>query len=411
MKTIKELVQDSDNINKFMAQAASDKAENHLLAQIDDVYAQEVYLTLLISVAEASGQFDESAENPLTYVCKIAAAFDKAPDMQEILRRSLLIDEKVLTDYAVTLNQHGLQNLFLFDALTLMSIYAKDNSDALAYVTGIAEIFGTGKDGLQEILIIVKNTLNRKDGFEHKFEKINCFELLPYIRKNCKNIFIDAPDIFFADFESLTDFNSRFEHILTLANKKLVHFRNIYLHDKKFSCNISETENVEIDNCKFEKLTEDKVFEFEVNGDSYTFPDEIRLFTFKGIKTVTVINSAFFDMISNLIDYRSSSGVFFSEYNARGILMWSHTLNEFNLNKCTFKNCFFREMFPGANFGLYRDGNRYMTFIDKFSRNNFTLDEYIDNATINLERDWLTGGHNVKHVNIDDNIRENSFEP
>ena len=393
-----------------MAQASDNKAENHLPAKIDDVYAQEVYLTLLISVAEAAGKFDENAENPIIYVCKIAAALDKTPDMQEVLRRSLLIDEKVLTDYAVTLNQHGLQNLFLFDALTMMTIYAKDNSEVLTYITGIAEIFGTGKHGLQEISIIVKCTLNGQNGFEHKFDKINCFELLPYIRKNCKNIFIDAPDIFFADFENLTDFNDRFEHILTLTNKKLVYFRNIYLHDKKFSCHISETENVEIDSCKFEKLTEDKIFEFEVNGDSYTFPDEIRLFTFEKIQTINITHCEFFDMISNLIDYRNSSEVFFTGYRARGILMWTHTADEFNLHKCNFKNCFFREMFPGTNYGLYRDGNRFMTFIDKFSRNNFTLDEYIDKATINFECDGLTGGHNVKQVNIDDNTTENSFE-
>ena len=123
MKTIQELIRDADNLNKFM-KAATHETQNHLLAAIDDEYAHDVYLTLLMSVAETAGQFDETKDNPLTYVCKIAAELPVAPDMQEIFRRSLLIDEKILNDYSVALKQQDLQNLLLFDALT-MQIYTR----------------------------------------------------------------------------------------------------------------------------------------------------------------------------------------------------------------------------------------------------------------------------------------------
>ena len=124
MKTVQELIRDADSLNKLMA--TTHETQNHLLATIDDEYAQDVYLTLLMSVAETAGQFDETKDNPLAYVCKIATELSVTPDMQEIFRRSLLIDEKILNDYSVTLKQHNLQNLLLFDALTMQILYAKD---------------------------------------------------------------------------------------------------------------------------------------------------------------------------------------------------------------------------------------------------------------------------------------------
>ena len=126
MKTVQELIRDADSLNKFMT--VTHEAQNHLLATINDEFAQDVYLTLLMSVAETAGQFDETKDNPLAYVCKIAAELLVAPDLQEIFRRSLLINEKILNDYSITLKQHNLQNLLLFDALTMQILYAKDNA-------------------------------------------------------------------------------------------------------------------------------------------------------------------------------------------------------------------------------------------------------------------------------------------
>ena len=200
MKTVQELIRDADNLNKFMA--AAHETQNHLLATIDDEYAHDVYLTLLMSVAETAGQFDETKDNPLSYVCKIAAELPVAPDMQEIFRRSLLLDEKTLNDHAVTLRQHGLQNLLLFDALTMQILYAKDAAQSAEYIAGLANIFGTGKDGLAEILLTVKAVINRQNEFAQKFRHVNCFEFLPYLRRSCKNIFVESADTFFMDFET-----------------------------------------------------------------------------------------------------------------------------------------------------------------------------------------------------------------
>ena len=215
MKTVQELIRDADSLNKFMA--STHETQTHLISTIDDEYAQDVYLTLLMSVAETAGQFDETRNNPLAYVCKIAAELPVTPDMQEIFRRSLLIDEKILNDYSVTLKQHNLQNLLLFDALTMQILYAKDATQMSEYIAGLANIFGTGTNGLSEILLIVKAVINREKNFSHKFQHINCFEFVPYLLLNCKNLVVEAADVFLMDFETERDVKNDSLYPLTLS--------------------------------------------------------------------------------------------------------------------------------------------------------------------------------------------------
>ena len=410
MKTVQEFIRDADNLNKFMTDAAAQKFENHLLATIDDEYTRNVYLTLLISVAETSGEIDETADNPIAYVCRIAAALPVAPDMQEIFRRSLLIDEKVLDDYSVTLKQRGLQNLLLFDALTMQILYAKNAAQLAEYIAGLANIFGTGKDGLGEILSTVKAVINRQEEFKQKFQHVNCFEFLPYLRRSCKNIFVEAADTFFMDFEAERDVTNDLQHPLTLANKKIVHFRNVYLHDKKFSFNVKETTTAEFENCRFENLMDNSVKEFEVHGSQYSFPDEIRLLAFEQVGTVKIVGCKFAGMINNLIDYRESYTILaYSEYVNRGILILIGDINQFTVHDCEFKDCFFRELMPKttfAPFGSWTGG----LIRDKFTPNNFTLDDYLKCAKINFERDRLVGGYDIKSHDIKNISVINSFQ-
>ena len=409
MKTVQELIRDADNLNKFMADAAEHKAQNHLLATIDDEYTRNVYLTLLISAAEMSGQFDETEDNSIAYVCRIAAALPIAPDIQEIFRRSLLIDEKTLNDYAVTLKQRGLQNLLLFDALTMLILYAKDNAQMSEYIAGLANIFDAGKDGLGEILLIVKAVINRQEEFTHKFQHVNCFEFLPYLRGSCKNIFVTAADVFFIDFETERDVTNDLQHPLTLENKKIVHLRNAYLHNKKFSFYVKTTETAEFENCRFENLADNSVKEFDVRGNEYSFPDEIRLLSFEQVGTVKIIGCKFAGMINNLIDYRESYTILaYSEYYDRGILIFIGDVNQFIAHDCEFKDCFFRELMPKttfAPFGSWTGG----LIRDKFVPNNFTFDDYLKCAKVNFERDRLVGGYNVKSDDIKNISVVNSF--
>lgn len=409
MKTVQELIRDADSLNKFMASAH--ETQNHLLATIDDEYAQDVYLTLLMSVAETAGQFDETRDNPLDYVCKIATKLSVAPDIQEIFRRSLLIDEKILNDYSVTLKQHNLQSMLLFDALTMQILYAKDNAQMSEYIAGLANVFGTGTDGLSEILSIVKAVINREENFSQKFKHVNCFEFLPYLRRSCKNLFVEAADTFFMDFETERDVTNDLQSPLTLNNKKIVHFRNIYLHNKKFSFNINETTTAEFENCRFENLTDNQVMEFEIHGNEYSFPDEIRLLSFKQVDTVKIIGCKFVGIINNLIDYREGAAIIFSQYIDRGILVFIGDVNKFIVYDCEFKDCFFREMIMGGQYGIFRDSTsgEYMTLQEKFRPNNFTIDDYLKHAKINLERDRLVGGYNVKSDDVKNISVVNSF--
>ncbi len=409
MKTVQELIRDADSLNKFMASVH--ETQNHLLSTIDDEYAQDVYLTLLMSIAETAGQFDETRDNPLAYVCKIAAVLSVAPDMQEIFRRSLLIDEKILNDYSVTLKQHNLQNLLLFDALTMQILYAKDAAQMSEYIAGLANVFTTGTDGLSEILSIVKAVINREENFSQKFQHVNCFEFLPYLRQSCKNLFVEAADTFFMDFETEREVTNELQHPLTLNNKKIVHFRNIYLHNKKFSFNINETTIAEFENCRFENWTDKQIMEFNVRDNEYSFPDEIRLLSFKQVGTVKIIGCKFLSIINNLIDYREGTATIFSQYIDRGILVFIGDVNKFIVHDCEFKDCFFREMIIGGQYGLFRDSTsgEYMTLKEKFRPNNFTVDDYLKHAEINFERDRLVGGYNVKIDDVKNISVVNSF--
>ena len=409
MKTVQELIRDADSLNKLMA--TTHETQNHLLATIDDEYAQDVYLTLLMSVAETAGQFDETKDNPLAYVCKIATELFVTPDMQEIFRRSLLIDEKILNDYSVTLKQHNLQNLLLFDALTMQILYAKDAAQMSEYIAGLANVFDTGQDGLGEILSIVKAVINREENFSQKFRHVNCFEFLPYLRRSCKNLFVEAADTFFMDFETERDVTNDLQHPLTLNDKKIVHLRNAYFHNKKFSFNINETTTAEFENCRFENLTDKQIMEFDVRGNEYSFPDEIRLLSFKQVDTVKIIACKFVGMVNNLIDYREGAAIMFSQYIDRGILIFIGDINKFIVHDCEFKDCFFREMIIGGRYGLFRNSTsgEYMTLQEKFRPNNFTVDDYLKHAEINLERDRLVGGYNVKSDDVKNISVVNSF--
>lgn len=275
MKTVQELIRDADSLNKFTATAH--EKQNHLLATINDEYAQDIYLTLLMSVAETAGQFDETKDNPLAYVCKIAAELPVAPDMQEIFRRSLLIDEKILNDYSVTLKQHNLQNLLFFDAMTMQILYAKDAAQMSEYIAGLANIFGTGTDGLDEILSIAKTVINQQVDFDYKFQHINLQkEFLPLLRSHAKNLSVESPDVFIREFAEQTDMTEKLP--LSIAGKSLTSFRNIYIHDAKKIFNMNECEKVIFKNCKFYNI---EYFSHET------------MFRFKNVRAVNFIQCQF----------------------------------------------------------------------------------------------------------------------
>lgn len=408
-----------------MKQSGASKNALHPLTKIADAYVADVYLILLMSVAESSAQFDEAEDNSLSYVCRIAAALTETPDMQEILRRSLILDEKALNDYAVTLKQHDLQNFFMFDALTMVSLYSKDSSSIAEYIMGLANILRIDNNSLQEISTVVKSVLGRQSNFKYKFENITCYEFLPYIRQSCKNVFIEASDMIFSDFEETTDITTFINSPIECTAMKLVHFRNSYFHDKKVSFRIKETKTAEFIDCRFEKVAEEKLFEFETKGDLYTFPDEIRLFACENIGTLKIVGCKFFDIINNLIDYRNTPEFYGTRYWGRGILIWVQNIDDFTLKNCEFTNCYFRQILAkGLHCYLYYrqrmqlEKNEYIE--RKFKPGNFTLDEFKAEAWVCLNRnelsgDWLPvdsllGGGKVKHDDISDNKVINSYE-
>ena len=257
-------MQDAENINKFMEQARKN-FEYHLLSEIDDEYACEVYLILLMSVAETMGQFDETHNNPISYICGIAVALNVELDMQEIFRRSLLIDEQNLSEYAQTLNQHDIQNLFLFDALKMSVIYSKSDTKTIEYLTGLSYIFGLEKTGLKEISIIVKAVMNNTKSFRHKFKIIKMQAMiLSLFRLHFKNIFVETSDAFVIEYDKRTDVTEKLPQ--NISEKDYILLRNGYIHDKKKLFKISHCGKVQFVNCRFynmEYLSDETMFYFD----------------------------------------------------------------------------------------------------------------------------------------------------
>ena len=189
-----------------------------------------------------------------------------------------------------------------------------------------------------------------------------------------------------------------------------MHLRNVYLHDKKFSINVKATTTAEFENCRFENLSEERVREFEVRGNEYSFPDEIRLLSFEQVGTVKIIGCKFAGMINNLIDYRAGHEILaYTQYYDRGILIFIEDINQFTVRDCAFKDCFFRELMPKTTYAPFGGWTSGLMIRDKFTPGNFNLDDYLKCAQIKFERDRLVGGYNVKSDDVKNNSVTNSF--
>ena len=410
MQTVQELIKNASQLDELMTESEKNKITIHALVKIGDEYTRNVYLTLLMSTV-ALIEKTESNDNPCSYICRIATALQEKPDMQEILRRSLIIDEKTLKDYAKTLQQNDLQNLFLFDAISIFKIYDKDNATLKDYISGVAEIFAINSNSLEEIYFIAEMIMNRTDGVTKKFLHTDTMKFLPYLQKRCKNIFIESPDIFFMDYNGERDVSDVLQHPLNLENKKLVHFQNIYLHDKKFSFNVKNCQTAEFLNCRFERLTEETVKAIQEFGNVSSFPEEIRLMSFEKIETVKIQNCQFVGMISNLIDYRDSVRSYgLGDYESRGILIFVADIKQLIVHNSIFKDCFFREISVAIPMfmSIGRDGS-CMFPKDIFKPGNFTMEEYMKRAHVDFDRDILVAGYNVDSDDVENVTTENSF--
>lgn len=322
MKIIPELVRDSESFERYMKRT-SRASKKHLLAEIDDEYVWDVYLTLLTTVAGTIGNFDEKQDNPNSYICKIAAALPKSPDMQEIFRRNLLLNEKILNDHVFTLNQHVLQNIFLFDALTMITLYAKDNLGAIEYVTNLSNLLDTGADGLRELNIIVKAVMNKKKTFTQKFEHLMLSSILQILRFHFRNINVETPDALIMEYARQTDVTKKFP--VDIAGKNFVQLYNGYIHDQNKMFELTNCGKVFFINCRFENME---------------YRSEEIMFKFFLIPSVVFINCRF----ENIIGKRE--GDLFVKENIHpnvtmeGIIGYLY-YSEIFLDKVSFKNCYY----------------------------------------------------------------------
>ena len=139
-------------------------------------------------------------------------------------------------------------------------------------------------------------------------------------------------------------------------------------------------------------------------------PDDFKFLKCERCHTVSFVNCTFTNNVGSFIDFSDGPEYFFAKYDDRGLLVWIDDIYELVVRDCTFKNCYFREMFPNATYGLYSDGRNYMTFSEKFgNRNNFTYMEYVERARVDLTRGSLFGGW-TQTADISNNSIINSLQ-
>lgn len=276
MKSLQELINDADDIQKRLAQhkidlyeyaeslkenhAAVDidrlmmkashcKIERYILQDIDDEYVIGAYLQLLLSVAQVNVNDDNGENHPILYACRIAAALPKIPDMNMLFQSSMILDEKGISDCVDVLIQHKLTDIFVFDALVLTCSYDTGNERKLEYIAELAALMNIGENMMNEILIIVDGVVGSSRDLEHNFEYIE-FEKFIHIFHNLKNntnINISSNHYLLMSYVKQT--KAKFDKKNSMfASKKYILLNNV-VFDYKTNAISDEPIVIEICNC------------------------------------------------------------------------------------------------------------------------------------------------------------------
>lgn len=245
------------DIDKLMAKASHCKIEHHILQDINDEYVINAYLQLLLSVAQVNITDDKGENHPALYACRIAAALPKIPDMNMLFQSSMILDGKGISDCVDVLFQYKLVEILFFDALVLTCSYDTGNERKLEYIAELAALMNIDKNTINEILIIVEVAVDRSRDLVHKFEhiKIEKFIHIFYHLQNNININVSDNDYLLMSYIKQTKVKADWNNGLLTA-KNFISLRNVMFDYKENApsdepllfCNNND---VHIDNCSF----------------------------------------------------------------------------------------------------------------------------------------------------------------
>lgn len=241
------------DMGKLMKRVAASKITGHILTEKNAPIISEAYLTLLISLANTNAP-TKGLNSSLEYPCRIAAALSSPPDMDLLLKKSLILDETAIAEYISILDGKSVTQAFVIDALLMIAIYDKGNAGKLDYLTDLIALLAISQECLAELLLILDAVLQKKEKFVVKFDYADINQVWFYIYNSCKNIIIDSVDMFVATYEELTDATEDFKTIKELSNKNSVIINNAYIHDVEWSLTVKNVPELKIEDCQFANI-------------------------------------------------------------------------------------------------------------------------------------------------------------
>lgn len=215
-----------------------------------DAHTVEAYLTLLLSVA-AHGTSPETQDNPLVYPCRIAAALRPAPDMELLFKRSLILDEKAVNEALTAVEREHLVDLFVLDSLRLIELYDRGNLQKIEYVSDLAALMNVSMVRMNDLLEILKASLEEWGILAAEFQEVEFFPFLKYL--SFKKYFVRTQtEILIGGRDGVED--QEIKEFFPLQQRKRISLENVRFHGDVNLIKIKDVTNLRISGCTFDNF-------------------------------------------------------------------------------------------------------------------------------------------------------------
>lgn len=282
------------DMSKLMKRVVASKLTGHILSEKDDTAVNEAYLTLLISLANTNVPA-KGGNSSLEYPCRIAAALSSPPDMDLLLKKSLILDETAITNYTNILCEHNVNEAFALDGFLMITGYDKGNAGKIDYLAEIAALLGISKDRMDELLNTLDAILRKKFAYLD-FSHGNLQQILPYLRVNCPGFIIDSPQEFIVQGDGSGNIPSKYmKHIQKIESHDKVSINHVVLKGQKTPLYFFDINDLTIIDCTFQ------------NFDHLVFMS-------KNVTNITISSSAFRDCVRDESNYRSGQSKGYKTY-------------------------------------------------------------------------------------------------
>ena len=374
------------DMGKLMKRVAASKITGHILTEKNDPIVSEAYLTLLISLANTNAPA-KSGNSSLEYPCRIAAALSSPPDMDLLLKKSLILDESSITNYTNILCEHAVNEAFALDGFLMITGFDKGNTGKIDYLADIVALLGMSKDSVSEILSTLDAVLEKK--FAHlSFSQAKFQQLLPCIKANCLGFIIDSPQHFIVQGDNKRNIPSEYmAHIQKVKSHDKVSFNHVTLKGNPIT---TPGTNLTI-NMPISFFDINELFITDCTFQNFDY----RVFTSENVANITISSSAFKDCVRDESGYRSGQSKGYKTYiehkKASGSVEYVVLSGLASMGRYGFGN-----EFDGSVLGVL-NGTKTLTisnteflncavkFSDKVEMRTFALFEDTFNTKVNIE--------------------------